>query len=101
MGVGLDALSMMQSLCSIQHTVFCPYPPDNYTLVVEDPEGNITDTIVEAIGSVIGIVVNDLMEDTQYLYYVMATNQFGSSTSSSVGICKFFVLFTSIYHYHN
>ena len=74
---------------SIQHTVFClDYPPHNYTLMVEEPEGNTTIQTSLATGSVIRIVVNDLMEDTRYLYYVVATNQFGSARSSSVGICK-------------
>ena len=80
----------------IQDTVFClDYPPHNYTLMAEDPEGNMTDPIVQtslATGSVIRIVVNDLMEDTRYLYYVVATNQFGSTRSSSVGICKSIIL---------
>ena len=77
---------------SIQHTVIClDFPPHNYTLMVEDPERNMADPIVQAslaTGSVIRIVVNDLMEDTRYLYYVVATNQFGSRSLSSVGICK-------------
>ena len=87
---------------SIQDTVFClDYPPHNYTLMVEDPEGNVTDPIVQtslATGSVIRIVVNDLMEDTRYLYYVVATNQFGSRSLSSVGICKSIII--SLYCIH-
>ena len=78
---------------SIQHIVLClDYPPHNYTLMVEDPEGNMTIQTSLATGSVIRIVVNDLMEDTRYLYYVVATNQFGSSRSSSVGICKSIII---------
>ena len=81
---------------SIQDTVFCrDYPPHNYTLMVEDLEGNMTYIIVQtslATGSVIRILVNDLMEDTRYLYYVMATNQFGSSQSNSIRICKSIIL---------
>ena len=78
---------------SIQHIVLClDYPPHNYTLMVEAySERNTTDPIVQAslaTGSVIRIVVNDLMEDTRYLYYVVATNQFGIRFLSSVGICK-------------
>ena len=86
----------------IQHTVFClDYPPHNYTLMVEDPEGNMTDPIVQtslATDSVIRILVNVLMEDTRYLYYVVATNQFGSTRSSSVGICKSIII--SLYCIH-
>ena len=40
-----------------------------------------------ATGNLIRIVVSDLMENTHYLYHVMATNQFGSSQqSASMGI---------------
>ena len=81
---------------SIQDTVLClDYPPHNYTLMVEDPEGNMTDPIAQtslATGSVIRIVINDLMGDTYYLYYVVGTYQFGSSRSSSVGICKSIII---------
>ena len=91
--------SMIQSLYSIQDTVLClDYPPHNYTLIVEDPEGNTTIQTSLATGSVIRIVVNDLMEDTQYVYYVIVTNQFGSTRSSSVGICKSIII--SLYMYY-
>ena len=78
----------------MQNVTSCPhYPPHNYTLVVEeDSAGNLTDLIVElamASGILIRIVVSDLMENTHYLYYVIATNQFGSQQSASMGIGMF------------
>ena len=87
MGVVILRLTLVCKLPYIQHIVLClDYPPHNYTLMVEDPEGNMTDPIVQtslATGSVIRIVVNDLIKDTRYLYYVVATNQFGSSKKSA------------------
>ena len=63
-------------------------------MVVEDSEENMTVETALATGSVIRIVVNDLMEDTHYMYYVVATNQFGSgnqSTSTRIGMaCDYF-----------
>ena len=69
----------------MQNFVSCPaYPPHNYTLVVvEDSEENMTVEAALATGSVIRIVVNDLIEDTHYMYYVVATNQFGRSNQST------------------
>ena len=52
-------------------------------MVVEDSEENMTVETALATGSVIRIVVNDLMEDTHYMYYVVATNQFGRSNQST------------------
>ena len=52
-------------------------------MVVEDSEENMTVETALAIGSVIRIDANNLMEDTQYLYYVVATNLFGSSNQSA------------------
>ena len=77
----------------MQNVAPCPNksPPDNYTFVtvVKDSERSMNVQTSLATGSVIRIVVNDLMEDTRYLYYVVATNQFGSSNkSASVEISK-------------
>ena len=71
--------------------MFCPYyPPHNYTLMVEDPEGNTTIQTSLATGSLIKIDAEDLMEDTRYWYSVVATNQIGSSNKSvSVKICMY------------
>ena len=54
-------------------------------MVVGDSEENMTvETSLATSGtSVIRIVVNDLIEDTHYMYYVVATNQFGSSNQST------------------
>ena len=79
----------------MQDATSCPaYPPHNYTLVVvEDSGENLTDPIVQtelATGAnVIRIAVSDLMENTNYLYYMMSTNQFGSQQSASMGIGMF------------
>ena len=80
----------------MQDATSCPaYPPHNYTLVVvEDSGENLTDPIVQTElangGSVIRIAVSDLMENTHYLYSVIATNEFGSShQSTSMGIGMF------------
>ena len=63
--------------------MLCPYyPTHNYTLMVEDPEGNTTIQTSLANGSLIKIDAEYLMEDTRYWYYVVATNQFGSSNNS-------------------
>ena len=86
----------------MQNVTPCPYyPPHNYTLVVEeDSEGNSTDPISQtamATGSLIRIGVSDLMENTYYLYHVMATNQFGSShQSTSMGIGMFLTFFDNL-----
>ena len=74
-----------KSLCFIQDVTSCPaYPPHNYTLVVvEDSEENMTAETALATGSVIRIDAHNLMEDTHYFYYVVATNQFGSSNQSA------------------
>ena len=61
-------------------------------MVVEDSEENMTVETALATGSVIRIVANDLIEDTHYMYYVVATNQFGSSNqSTSMGIGMFLI----------
>ena len=78
----------------MQNVASCPSNPlsNNYTLVVKDSV-NVQTSL--ATGSVIRIVVNDLMEDTRYLYYVVATNQFGSSNqSASVEISMYYILAT-------
>ena len=52
-----------------------------------------------ATGNLIRIVVSDLMENTHYLYHVMATNQFGSSSSNqsaSMGIGMFLDIFDNL-----
>ena len=56
--------------CSMQNVAPCPSkpPPDNYTFVIKDSERNVNVQTSLATGSVIRIVVTDLMEDTRYLY---------------------------------
>ena len=58
-------------------------PVLNYTLVVEDPEGDITTRTSQATGDIVSITIPGLMENTRYSYHVIATNQFGDSNPSS------------------
>ena len=59
----------------------------NYTLVVQDSEGNRT-VSSWGNGDVVEIVVTNMMVNTLYWYHVIAINQFGSSQSTPLGICK-------------
>ena len=62
----------------------CPaYPVHNYTLVVGDSGGNRTAHTSPASGDTVHLVVEGLLENTSYWYYVVATNQFGSSNHST------------------
>ena len=49
----------------------------NYTLVVEDSEGNRISKTSQATGDVVNITISDLKENSYYSYYVLATNQLG------------------------
>ena len=89
----------------MQDVTSCPaYPPHYYTLVVvEDSGENLTDLIVQTElatgGNVIRIVVSDLMDNTHYLYHVIATNEFGSShQSASMEIGMFLTLFLPCFY---
>ena len=55
----------------------------NYTLVVEDSEGNRTTQTSQATGDIVNIIIRGLRENTPYNYRVIATNQFGDSNPSS------------------
>ena len=71
-------------LFSMQDAAQCQeYPVHNYTLVVEDFEGNIMQQTSQATGDIVNISISDLMENTRYSYHVLATNQFGNSNPSS------------------
>lgn len=55
----------------------------NYTLVVEDTEGNRTTQTSQATGDRVSIVISDLTENARHSYHVLATNQFGNSHIST------------------
>ena len=55
----------------------------NYTLVVEDSEGNRATQTSQATGDVANISISGLIENTCYSYQVLATNQFGGSNPST------------------
>ena len=42
----------------------------------------------ESTGGAVSIVVNNLMENTRYSYYLIATNSFGSDTSTQTNISE-------------
>ena len=56
----------------------------NYTLVVEDSEGNRTTQTSQATGDIVSIAISGLIESTHYSYHVIATNQFGDSNPSTL-----------------
>lgn len=66
----------------------CPdYPVMTYTLVLEDSQGNRSESSLSRNGSTHNVVVTDeLMENSQYTYFIMATNVIGSSQSAPVKI---------------
>ena len=61
----------------------------NYTLVVEDSEGNGATQTSQATGDIVNVSISGLMENVCYSYHVLATNQFGhSKPSAAVVVCK-------------
>ena len=58
-----------------------------YILLVQDSEGNRT-VSSHGNGDVVEIVITYLMANTRYWYHAIATNQFGSSKSTPVEMCK-------------
>ena len=65
----------------------CPdYPVMKYTLVLEDSEGNRNETSLSLAGNV---SISGLMENVCYIYYIVAVNSVGNSTSSSRSISKY------------
>ena len=62
----------------------------NYTLVVEESEGNRATQTSQATGDIVNITISGLIENTCYRYQVLATNQFGDSDPSTpveIGKC--------------
>ena len=76
------------SLFSIQDVTAClEYPVHNYTLVVEDSEGNRATQTSQATGDIVEISISGLKENSCYSYHVIATNQFGESRPSIACKC--------------
>ncbi len=71
----------------------CPdYPVHNYTLVVNNGNWSLstTQTSQATSGAQVKLVVEALMENSQFTYYVKATNRFGDSNSSnSTELCEY------------
>ena len=51
----------------------------------------------ESTGDTVSIVVKNLLENTRYSYYLIATNPFGSHESTQINICKQLLLPIKIY----
>ena len=81
-------LTILFTTYIMQTVMECPdYPITNYAVVVEESDGNRT---LQATSPVTCNSINiNLMENQQYRFYVIATNQFGSSDdSTSMEICE-------------
>ena len=77
----------------VQVTTLCPeieLPVMNYTLILEDSEGNrMEPSSVTINNKIVTIEILLLMENSLYSYYIQATNEFGSNTSTAVDISKY------------
>ena len=77
----------------VQVTTLCPeieLPVINYTLILEDSEGNRMESSSVTINNKIVTIEILLMENSLYSYYIQATNEFGSTnTSTTVDISKY------------
>ena len=74
------------------HIVQCAVYPNDYTLMVSrDGFLEIAMNSTESTaGDILSIVVKNLLENTHYSYYVIATNPFGRDESTQINICKQF-----------
>ena len=71
----------------------CAAYPNNYTLVVSrDGFMEVAMNSTESTGDTISIVVKNLLENTRYSYYLIATNPFGSDASAQINICKQYLM---------
>ena len=75
----------------VQVTTLCPEIelPVNYTLILEDSEGNRMEPSSVTINNKIVTIEILLMENSPYSYYIRATNELGSTTSTAVDISKY------------
>ena len=68
-------------------TTLCPeieLPVMNYTLILEDSKGNRMESSSVTINNKIVTIEILLMENSLYSYYIRATNEYGSNTSTVV-----------------
>ena len=73
-------------------TTLCPeieLPVMNYTLILEDSEGYREEPFSATINNKIVTIEILLMENALYSYYIRATNEYGSNTSTAVDISKY------------
>ena len=78
--------------CLVQVTALCPeidLSVMNYTLILEDSEGYGGEPFSVTINNKTGTIEILLMENSLYFYYIRATNEFGSNTSTTVNISKY------------
>ena len=69
--------------------VQCAAYPNNYTLVVSrDGFMEVAMNSTESTGDTVSIVFKNLLENTRYSYYLIATNPFGRDESALINICK-------------
>ena len=76
----------------VQVTALCPeidLSVMNYTLILEDYEGNSMESSSVTVNNKIVTIEILLMENSLYSYYIRATNKFGSNTSTAVDISKY------------
>lgn len=69
-------------------TLQCTEYPQNYTLVVQDDLTALSKSPESIIGDTVSIVVNNLMVNTQYSYYLIANNFLGSHESTRTNISE-------------
>ena len=61
----------------------------NFTLILEDSKGNRMESSSVTINNKIVTIEILLMENSLYSYYIRATNEYGSNTSTAVDISKY------------
>ena len=77
----------MHAYAIMQNSTPCEFE-ESYTLVVLDSERSRNAQTSQDNDDVVTITITNLMANTGYWYHVIATNQFGSSQSTPVEICK-------------
>ena len=73
----------------IEFVLQCVAYPNNYTLMVSrDGFVEVAINSTESTGDIVCITVKNLLENTRYSYYLIATNPFGSHESTQLNISK-------------
>ena len=68
----------------------CAAYPNNYTLMVS--RDGFVEVAMNSTESTGDTVVKNLLENTRYSYYLIATNPFGSDASAQINICKQYLM---------